>query len=145
MVHAISLAANLRFIVCESQGMSRSINFRNDFHIVILSQFLQVDKLLFGVETILGGQARISVALQTEGGISFVPVVVKILFEAVVVQMKLQGVHLVVSHELHIVTQEVDGKELAGTVEHKTTHGIAREVAHGSLEQTAGIRLLCHL
>ena len=139
MVHTIGLASDFGLIMCEGQGMSRRVDFGNDFHIIILGQNLQVDELLFGIETVLGCQARISVALQTESGIGLVPVVLKVLLETIVVQMNLEGIHLVVGHELHIIAQEINGEELTGYIEHESAHGIAREVTHTAFGQAAAV------
>ena len=67
------------------------------------------------------------------------------LFETVVVQMDLEGVHLVVRHHLHVVAQVLDGEELAAAVDHEAAHGVVRPVAHVAAGQGVVLALLADL
>ena len=109
----------------EGQRVCRHIDLRNDLHTVLLRQFLEVDKLLLRVRTVLSRQPGIRIALQSEGCLRLVPVVGKIAREAVVVEVYLQSVHLVIGHHLDQIAQIAHGNKLTSAINHEATHGIA--------------------
>ena len=123
--------------------MCRSIDFRNDFHIYVFGQLLQVDEFLLGIETVTSGQPRVSIRFQTEGSIGLVPIVFEELLEAVVVQVDLEAVHLVVRHDLYIIAQIVHRDELTSAIDHEATDFIIREVTDLTLRERKV--LFCHL
>ena len=101
MVHAIFFRSEVRAIVCERERVGRGINLRDDFHAILFSQFLQGDEFSFRIAAVAGSQPRIGVAFKTEGGLRLRPVIVKIFFEAIIVQVQVQGVHLVEPHHAY--------------------------------------------
>ena len=145
MVHTVLLAAQLRVVMAEGQRMCRRVDLGYDLHEPLLGQFLQIDELALGVAAVARRKVGICLRLEAEGGIGLVPVILEILFEAVVVKMYLQGVHLVVGQYLNVVLQEMQGDELAAAVDHKAAHGIVGPVAHLAARQRAIVALLGHL
>ena len=143
VVHTVFLASDFRHIVREGEGMSRSVDFRNDFYEYIFGQLLQVDEFLLGIETVAGSQARISVRFETESSIGLVPIVFEELLESVIVQVDLEAVHLVIRHNLHIVAEIMHRDELTAAVNHESTDAIIREVTDFALRK--GQSLFCHL
>ena len=59
--------------------------------------------------------------------------------------MDLQGVHLVVGHDLHIVAQEAHRDELATAVDHEAAHGVIGKVADLAARQRPVVALLGYL
>ena len=135
MVHAILLRANLRLVVSESQCMCRHVNLRNDVDAILLGKFLKVDEFFLSVRSVACCQSGISVTLQSKCSLSLVPIIVEELTETVVVEMNLQGVHLIVSHGLDKRTQIVHRDELTTAVHHKSTQTILRRVYNIALWQ----------
>ena len=133
MIHTIFLASEFRFVMAESQCMSRSINFRNDFHATCSSIQLEVNKFTFGVITIAGSQTGEGFTFQTESSIRLAPVVTEELLEAVIVQMYLKHIHLIIRHHLHHIAHVSHRNELTSAVHHKSANRIIRPVAHGSM------------
>ena len=128
VVHTIFLASDFRHIVRECEGMSWRVDFRNDFHEATFGQLLQVDEFFLGIETVASSQTWISVRFETESGIGLVPVVFEELLESVIVQVDLEAVHLVISHNLHIVAEIMHWDELTAAVNHESADTIIREV-----------------
>ena len=147
MVHAIFLRTYFGLIVGESQCMGWHINLWDDIDTILLGKFLKVDEFLFGVRAVARCQSGISVALQSECSLGLVPIAIEELTETIVVEMNLQGVHLIVSHGLDERTQIVHRNELTTAVHHKSTQTILRRVYNIALWQcaTVGFVLLCHL
>ena len=132
MVHAILLRPQLGPVLREGEHVGRRVDFGNDFHVELLGEFLQFDEFGLRVVAVLGGEAGIGVALESEGRRGLVPVVFEILLKAVVVEVQLQRVHLVIGHHAHEVAQIVDGHELATHVEHETAQAILRNIDDGA-------------
>ena len=101
--------------------MGRNVYFRNHIHPIFHTQPLQVGKLFLGIRAVLCGQAGKTFAFKTECSIRLVPVIVKELRKAVIVQMNLELIHLIERKYLHILLQIVQCKELAASINHKTT------------------------
>ncbi len=135
MVHAILLAADFRFVVGKGERVGGDVYLRYDFYKLGCRLVLEVDKLLLGVKAVAGSQSGISVRLQTEGGICLVPVVTEKLLEAVVVEVHLQGVHLIISHDFHQVLQIRHRDKFPTTVYHESTDRIVGVIADDSLGQ----------
>ena len=114
--------------------MGGSINFGDNLHAVAGRHFLKVDELLLGVVAVAGREARVGLALQAEGGVGLVPGVVEAA-EANVVEMDLQGVHLVVTHHAHQLAEVVHGDVFAAAVEHEAAHLKVGAVVDGALRQ----------
>ena len=83
---------------------------------------------MLGVIAVFGSQTRISIRLQTEGCISFRPIVPEELFKAIIIQVNLQSIHLVISHNLHIILKERKRNKLSTAIYHKATHSVVRKV-----------------
>ena len=145
VVHAVFLAAEFRLVVRESQRVGRDVDFGDDLDAVVLGENLKVDELLLGVVAVTRSQARVRVALQTESRVGFVPVLIEVLLETVVVQVNLEAVHLVVRHYLHVIAQVLYGEELAPAVNHEATQAVVGPVAHGAAGQLVLFALLAHL
>ena len=64
-------------------------------------------------------------------------------YETVVVQVDLEAVHLIISHDLHVVTQIVHRDELTSTINHESTDFIIREISDFTFRK--GEALFCHL
>ena len=135
VIHAIFFAADLRFIMCKGKSMCRSIDLGNDLYIKILGQLLQVDKFTFSVISVFGSQSGIRIRLQTERSISLRPIMFKVLFKAIIIQVNLQSIHLVISHDLHIVLKESKRNKLTSAVYHEATHGIVGKIAQSSFRE----------
>ena len=137
MVHTVFFASDFGLILSESQRVGWNVDFGDDFNVVLFAQFLQVDKLLFGVRTVLGRQTGIGVAFKAESGLGFIPVVAEELTETIVVQMHLKGIHLIVGHHLGEVTQIIDAEELTSAVNHETAQFILGLVGCNTTRQLA--------
>ena len=125
--------------------MGGNVNFRNDFHEVGCRLFLEVDEFFLGVRAVTGCQSRISLRFQPESSVSLVPVVLEVLLESIIVQMDLQGVHFVVSHDFHQVLQISHRNELTATVYHETAKRIIGIITNRSLRERAFLILFRQL
>ena len=74
-------------------------------------------------------QAGEGFTFQAECSICFIPVVFKETRESIVVKMNLEGIHLVVGQQFHVVAQEMHRNEFSSTVEHHTSDGVVGPVA----------------
>ena len=138
VVHAIFLRAYLGFILREGQRVGGHVNFGDNLDAAAVGQLLQGDKLGLAVRSVLGGQTGIGGAFQTEGGLRLVPVVAEVLTEAVVVEVHLQGVHLIVAQRPDQVAQVTHGEELAAAIDHEAAHLIGGGILCHALGQ-AGV------
>ena len=145
MVHAIFLASQFRLVLSESQRVRRSVYLRNDFHVILFCQLLQVDELLLRVRSILCRKTRIRVAFQAESRLRLVPIIVEVLHETVIVKMNLQRVHLVISHYLGKAAQIIHGDKLTSAVHHEPSKLILWHIDYRSLRQSTVGTLLRHL
>ena len=145
MIHSVFLASQFRLVLSESQRVCRSVYLRNDFHVIVFCQLLQVDELLLRVRAILCRKTRIRVALQTERRLSLVPIIVEVLHETVIVKMNLQCVHLVISHHLGKTAQIIHGDKLTSAVHHEPSKLILGHIDYRSLRQSTVGTLLRHL
>ena len=139
MIHAILPAAYLRLVMRKGQRMCRHVNFRNHIHAIGHAQALQVSKLLLGIGSVLGRQPGKAVTLQAEGGIGAVPVVAIKLWEAVIIEMHLQLIHLIKGQYLDTLPQILHRKELTAHIEHKSAMGKARIITRLALGQAIGL------
>ena len=142
MVHAVVFRGYLGHVLCESQRVGRHVNLGYHLHAVVFAQELQVGELLLGVASVFGRESGIGVAFQSEGGLRLCPVVAEVLLEAVVVEMHLQGVHLVVGHNLDQIAQIGHRNELAAAVHHAAAQTVLWHVGH---EAFGEVVLLAHL
>ena len=116
--------------------MSRHVDFRNHINAIAGGHELEVAELFLRIGTVLRRQPREAFAFQTESRIGLVPVVSEKLHETVVIQMHLQLIQLVERKNLHIVTQKIHRKELAGHVNHESPVRIEREVRSPTFHQS---------
>ena len=145
VVHSVVFTGDFGLIVCKCQGVSRRIDFGNDFNVVLLGVDLKIDELLLGVVAVASGKTGIGFALQAESGLCLVPIVVEVLTEAVVVEVNLQGVHLVISHGFHKLVHILDGEELATYVQHETTQFIFGYIGRYAARELTVLVLLGNL
>ena len=145
MIHAILLAAYLRLIMGEGQRMGRSIDFRDNLDELRSGLLLEINELALGVIAVASSEAGIGVALQAEGSVGTAPVVTIELLETIVVEMHLQGIHLIIGHHFHQVTQIGHGDELAPAVHHETAQGVVGPVAQLAFRQLVVFTLLADL
>ena len=124
MIHSILFTSYLGFIMAECQCVGRRIYFRDDFDETFFCQLLQIDKFFFCIESVTCRESGISIRFQAESCISLVPVLFKILFKSIIVQMNLQCVHFVVCHDFHVIAQIRHRNEFSSAINHKSTHGI---------------------
>ena len=145
VIHSIVLTGQLGLVLCEGQDVCGSIYLGYDIHSVLLSQLLELYKLLLGIGAVLGGQAGISVTLKAEARLSLAPVIAEVLAETAVVEVHLQGVHLIVRHHLGQIAQVRDGDVLASAVDHETAHTVIGLVGDDALGQSLAFCLLVDL
>ena len=145
MIHSIVLAGQLWLVLCECQDVCGSVYLGYDIHSILLSQLLELYKLLLGIGAVLGGQAGISVTLKAEARLSLAPVIAEELAETAVVEVHLQGVHLIVRHHLGQIAQVRDGDVLASAVDHETAHTVIGLVGDDALGQSLALCLLVDL
>ena len=137
VVHAIVFGRERRAIVGEGEGVGGRVNLGDDLDAVGLGKLLQLDELVLGVAAVGGGEAGVGVALQSEGGVGLVPVVVEVFGPAVVVEMELEGVHLEEPHELDQLSQIGHGDVFASGVKEHSAQRILGRVDDGASRQGA--------
>ena len=115
--------------------MCRNINFRYNLYKVGCSLFLKINKFFFRIRTVAGCESRISFGLQTESSISLVPVVIKILLESIIIQMDLQGIHLVISHYFYQILKIAHRNKFTTAVYHESPDGVVGVVADYSFRK----------
>ena len=142
MVHAVLLGAELLAVVGEGERVGGDVNLGDDVHAHLGGIFLELTELVLAVAAVLGGEFGEELALEAEGGVGLVPVITKVLLETVVVEVYLDGVHLVVGHGLGEGLEVVHGDELAGAVEQQAAQGVVGPVADGTLGQVCALVLL---
>ena len=145
MVHAIFFTTNFWFIMSEGQCMGGSIYFRNNFNKTSFCLLLQVNKFLFRIISIPCSQTGESFRFQTESSVSLIPIMVEKLFETIIIQMNLQRIHFIISHNPNIILQSIQRNKFTPTINHKSPHFIIRIITDCSLRQVMVILLLCHL
>ena len=112
----------------EGERMGRHIYLGDDVDAILLCQFLEFDELSLGIAAILSRESRIGVAFQTEGSLRLRPVITEELQESIIVEMKLQGVHLVIRHHLDQRSQIRHGDELSSAIHHEAAQPIGRRI-----------------
>ena len=127
----VVLGCQRRTVVRESQAMGRHVELRDDLHAHRPGIADELTHLLLRVAAVDGGQAGEDFALHAEGGIGVVPAVLELVLEAVVVEVQLQGVHLVVRHDVDERIEIAQGVELACCIEHEAANGIVGLVGNG--------------
>lgn len=100
--------------------MSRHINFRNHIDPVRGRHLLEIPEFRLRIRAILCCQSRITFTFQTESRIRLVPVIPKELHKPIVIQMHLKFIQFIKRKNLHIITQIIHRKELAGHVNHES-------------------------
>ena len=113
--------------------MRRRVYLGDDLYAQCCSIEDELAELSFRVAAVLGREARKLLALQAEGGIRLVPVLVEIGRKAIVIEVHLQTVHLIVSHRAHQSAQVVQRDILAPAVHHQTAKRVVRAVENLSL------------
>ena len=145
VIHAETLAAQLRHILGKCKAVGGCVNLGYYLHPAVGSHQLQAGKLPFSVVAVTGRQARIGITLQSEGGVGLLPVAVEEFGKSVIVEVHLQGVHLIVAHDAHKALQILHGYEFATTVNHHATHSEVGTVVDNALRQRYSIGGLAHL
>ena len=142
MIHAIFLGTDFRLVMGEGERMGRHIYLGDDVDAILLCQFLEFDELSLGIAAILRRESRIGVAFQAEGCRSFRPIVTEELSESIIVEMNLQGVHLVIRHHLDQRAQIRHRDELSAAIHHEASQPIGRRILGRPLWQHETCRTL---
>ena len=108
--------------------MGGHVYFRDNLHVHACGLLLEVDELGLGVVAVTGGQSGVGVALEAECGVGAVPVPSEVLLEAVVVEVNLEGVHLVVGHDAGELAQIAHRDVLAAAVHHEAADAVVGPV-----------------
>ena len=119
----------------EGEGVCRGVDLGNDGDALPERLFLELAESLVRIITVLRGQSGEGFALDPEARRGLGPVVLEELLHAVVVQVDLEGVHLVVGEHPDEVFEVGEVEILAGHVEHKATHRESGVVDHRSAGQ----------
>ena len=119
--------------------MSRNVKLGNNLDADSLGVLLQFDKLLLCIVAIARCKAREEIALQAEAGWRFAPVVREIFMEGVVIEVQMEGVHLVVCHKIYILMQEIHRNEFSSAVEHKRTHCVVGPIDNVALGECCSV------
>ena len=141
MVGSVFFASQRWTVMCESQRMCRSIKLRDNLHAHLLGIKDKIVEPFLGIVAVLGGQAGEEFTLDTESRIGLVPIAVEVIAESIIVQMHLQGVHLVIREQMNQAVQIGEGNVLTAHIYHHTAHRIGRCIGNGS----AGKRFALHL
>ena len=115
--------------------MGRHIYLGDDVDAILFCQLLEFNELSLGIAAILSRESRIGVAFQTEGCLGFRPVITKILSESIIVEMNLQGVHLVIRHYLDQRAQIRHRDKLSAAIHHEASQPIGRLILGRTLRQ----------
>ena len=126
MIHAIFPGTDFRVVMGEGERMGWHIYLGDDVDAILLCQLLEFDKLSLGIAAILCRESRIGVAFQSEGCRGLRPVVTEILSESVIIQMNLQGIHLVIRHHLDQRAQIRHRDELSAAIHHEASQPVGR-------------------
>ena len=110
------------------QRVSGHVDFGENFHALRGGFALEGTELFLRIATIARGKAGEEVAFETESGGRLSPIVAEVLFEAVVVEVYLQSVHLIIGHHFDQLAQIVHGNVFATDIDHETAHGIGGTV-----------------
>ena len=124
MIHAIFPGTDFWLVMGEGERMGRHVYLGDDVDAILLCQFLEFDELSLGIAAILRRESRIGVAFQAESCRGLRPVVTEILSESVIVEMNLQGVHLVIRHHLDQRAQIRHRDELSAAIHHEASQPI---------------------
>ena len=145
-----TLVDKLRAYLGERKGVSGGIELRHDVDAALLGVVNQITELFLGEVYIICLQLLTvcthHVALQTEGGVGFLQRVMTILYvflqeDVVVIDNKVQVIHLVPSHGIDDVAHVLEGVGRASNVEQYTTHLIARYVISSTIGHAAFVLL----
>ena len=119
----------------EGQRVGGHVDFGEDFHTLRGGFALESTELFLRVATVARSKTGEEVAFEPESGGCLRPIVAEVLLEAVVVEMHLQGVHLIVGHHLDELAQIVHGDVFAADIDHETAHGIGGAVGGDATRQ----------
>ena len=142
MIHAIFLGPDFRVVMGEGERMGRHVYLGDDIDAILLCQFLEFDELSLGVTAILRRESRISVAFQTESRLGLCPIITEKLSESVIIQMNLQGVHLVIRHHLDQRAQIRHRDELSSAIHHEASQPVGRLILSRAFRQHETSRAL---
>ena len=135
MIHAIFLGTDFRLVMGEGERMGRHIYLGNDVDAILLCQFLEFDELSLGIAAILCRESRIGVAFQSESRLGLCPIITEKLSESVIIQMNLQGIHLVIRHHLDERTQIRHRDELSSAIHHEASQPVGRLILSRAFRQ----------
>ena len=105
MVGSVFLASQRWTVMCESQRMCRSIKLRDNLHAHLLGIKDKIVEPFLGIVAVFSRQFGEVGAFHAESRISLVPISVKEIAESIIVQMHLQGVHLVIREQINQAVQ----------------------------------------
>ena len=125
----------------ECQHVGRRINLGNNLHSILLGKLLQLNEFCLCITPVTGCQSGIGVTFQTESGRSLHPVIVEQLPESVVIEVKLQGVHLIIAHDFDELAQIAHRDILASDIEHESAQRVLRFINNRTAGQAQGLPL----
>ena len=132
-------------IVREGQRVGGDVDLGENFHALCGGFALESPEFFLRVAAVARGKAGEEVTFETESGGRLRPIVAEVLFEAVVVEMNLQSVHLIIGHHFDQLAQIVHGNVFATDIDHETAHGIGGTVGGDTARQGVRAGLLTDL
>ena len=97
------------------QRVGGDVDLGENFHALRGGFALEGTELFLRIATVARSKTGEEVAFETESGRGLRPIVAEVLLEAVVVEVYLQGVHLIIGHHLDELAQIVHGMYLRPT------------------------------
>ena len=110
------------------QRVGGYVDLGEDFHALRGGFALESTELFLRIATVARSKSGEEVAFETESGGRLRPIVAEVLLEAVIVEVYLQGVHLIIGHHLDELAQIVHGDVFAADIDHETAHRIGGAV-----------------
>ena len=132
MVGRIILAHQVGAKTCQSQAVCRHINFGKYLYAHAVGQFLQGNKVFFGVMPVASSESRKPITLHTESSRRATPVAIIEPMESIIVEMDMEHIHLIISHHAHILAKHIHREELSTAIKHKTAERIVGHVTDKS-------------
>ena len=110
------------------QRVGGYVDLGEDFHTLRGGFALESTEFFLCIAAVARSKTGEEVAFETESGGRLRPIVAEVLLEAVVVEVYLQGVHLIISHHLDELAQIVHGDVFAADIDHETAYRIGGAV-----------------
>ena len=127
------------------QRVGGYVDFGENFHALCGGFALESTEFFLRIAAVARSKAGEEVAFEAESGGRLRPIVAEVLFEAVVVEMNLQSVHLIIGHHFDQLAQIVHGNVFATDIDHETAHGIGGTVGGDAARQGVRAGLLTDL